>query len=197
MSEANLEQKILAPTKRMAELVRTACGEHGWRIENIWLNQLSANLRRTQRVSGLSASYEYRLLVKWGEIIPEKSSWVQARLWEQEHRASEDSLAELLVSVLSSIAEKASDLEEAEATATPSNTYGSARWAEIGDFEKAGYIVNRPEPGRLIIGPAGDGRIISVDRENTLKHAMMIGPTGSGKSSKVIKARQFFDSKSR
>jgi len=189
MSEANFEQKISAPTKRMAELVRTACGEHGWRIENIWLNQLSANLRRTQRISGLSASYEYRLLVKWGEIIPDKSSWVQARVWEQEHRASTDSLAELLMSVLSSIEEKASDLEEAEATAKPPETYGSARWAEIEDLEKAGYITNFPEPGRLIIGPVGDGRIISVDRANTLKHAMMIGPTGSGKSSKVIKAQ--------
>ena len=189
MTEDYLEQKIIAPATRMAELVRTACGECGWRVENIWLNQLSANLRRTQRVSGLSASYEYRLLVKWGEILPNKSSWVQARVTEQEDRASEDSLTELGMKVLATLIEKASDLKEIEASVKPSETYGSARWAEIEDLEKAGYVTDKPTVGRLIIGPLGDGRLISVDREGTLKHALMIGPTGSGKSSKVIKAQ--------
>jgi type IV secretory pathway TraG/TraD family ATPase VirD4 len=187
--EAFLEQKIEAPVKRMAELVRTACGEHGWRIENIWLNQLTANQRRTQRMGGLSASYEYRMIVKWGEILPDKLSYLQARVSEQEDRVSEDTLSELAMNVLESVIEKASDLEEVEAATKPSEAYGSARWAEIEDLEKAGYIVDRPERGRLIIGPVGDGRLISVDRAGTLKHALMIGPTGSGKSSKVIKAQ--------
>lgn len=189
MPEANVEQKIIASSTRLAELVSTACSEIGWHVEKVWLNQLSAALRRTQRVSGLSANYEYRMRVKWGEIIPNKSSWVQVRVIEQEDRMSERALVDLGVEVLSLIAEKASDLEEAEAVATPSQKYGSARWATTEDLEKAGYITDKPGVGRLIIGPTGDGRLISVDNAGTLKHALVLGPTGSGKSSKVIKAQ--------
>jgi type IV secretory pathway TraG/TraD family ATPase VirD4 len=189
MPEANLEQKIMAPATRLAELVSTACSEIGWHVEKVWLNQLSAALRRTQRVSGLSANYEYRLRVKWGEILPNKSSWVQVRVLEQEDRMSEKALVDLGVEVLSLIAEKATDLEEAEAAAKPSQKYGSARWANPADLESAGYIADKPGVGRLIIGPTGDGRLIAVDNPGTLKHALVIGPTGSGKSSKIIKAQ--------
>lgn len=187
--EANVEKKIMAPSNRMAELVGTACSEIGWHIEKHWLNELSANLRRTQRVSGLSASYEYRLRVTWGEIFPDKSSWAQARVWEQEDRISERNLEDLGAEILNLVAEKASSLEAFEATAKRSEKYGSARWGEREDLEKAGYLADKPGVGRLIIGPNGDGRLIAVDNPGTLKHALVIGPTGSGKSSKIIKAQ--------
>jgi type IV secretory pathway TraG/TraD family ATPase VirD4 len=67
--------------------------------------------------------------------------------------------------------------------------YGSARWGTLEDIKKAGYWggLETVEPeGRLLVSPGEDGEMVLIDEDDTIKHAIVVGPTGSGKTSSIF-----------
>jgi type IV secretion system protein VirD4 len=68
----------------------------------------------------------------------------------------------------------------------PKTTYGTAHWAQIEDLEKEGFVCTDYEPKRLVLGKSDDGRLLAAPADLTVKHAVVAGPTGSGKTSRVL-----------
>ncbi len=85
--------------------------------------------------------------------------------------------------ILDGLASDAGQLIEAEEDNIPSAMYGSAKWATDKDLEEAGYFGDDHQ--RLILGVDSIGECVSVPEKETAMHAIVCGPTGSGKTSTI------------
>ncbi|MCA9801751.1 MAG: type IV secretory system conjugative DNA transfer family protein [Cyanobacteria bacterium HKST-UBA02] len=61
-------------------------------------------------------------------------------------------------------------------------THGAARWADLNDLDRAGYLETKVDPGRTLLTKV-DSQFVSVPQRETYKHALVCGRTGVGKSS--------------
>lgn len=61
-------------------------------------------------------------------------------------------------------------------------THGAARWADLNDLDRAGYLETKVDPGRTLLTKV-ESQFVSVPQRETYKHALVCGRTGVGKSS--------------
>jgi type IV secretion system protein VirD4 len=186
MPTATITQEVKAPKERIAELLRTSLAAGGWRVEliNEDLCELAANQNRSERVSGVTWNYEYRCVASWEpdgqgvklylEIHEEKNQWT---LENCKTKALE---------IVKAVLQKAEKLQKLEQSRPAPTRYGSARWGTHEDLEKAGYWGGHEDPRRLVLGPGFDDNYATLTPEDSVKHAIVCGPTGSGKTTAVF-----------
>jgi len=186
MPTATITQEVQAPKERIAELLRTSLAAGGWRVEliNEDLCELAANQNRSERVSGVTWNYEYRCVASWEpdgqgvklylEIHEEKNQWTL------------ENCKTKALDIVKAVLQKAEKLQKLEQSRPAPTRYGSARWGTHEDLEKAGYWGGHEDPRRLVLGPGFDDNYATLTPEDSVKHAIVCGPTGSGKTTAVF-----------
>jgi len=186
MPVATILHEIQAPAERIAELLRTSLASQGWRIEliNEELCELTANLNKQDRVKGVNWSYEYRCVASW-EPGP-NSVTVAIEIREDRNQWTLETCKGKCIELMQAVVDKAEKLKRVEQAKPPRDRYGSARWGTHEDIEKAGYWGGYEDSRRLMIGPGFDYNYMTLTPEDTAKHALVCGPTGSGKTTAVF-----------
>ncbi len=186
MPAACLQQTVPAPPGRIAELLRTALARGGWRIEliNEDLCELAAQLHKSERVKGVQWNYEYRCVASWEPH--DTSATVAIEVSEERNDWTRDQCQSKCVELMRAVIETAAKLEQAEQRKPKPNRYGAARWGTHDDLGKAGYLGGHEDHRRLLLSPGFDDNFATLTPEDTHKHALACGPTGSGKTTAVF-----------
>jgi len=186
MPTATIKQDIQAPKERIAELLRTSLAAGGWRVEliNEELCELAANQNRSERVSGVTWNYEYRCVASWepeGEGVT-----LYLEIHEEKNQWTLENCKAKAIEIVTAVLQKAEKLARLEKSRPVPTRYGSARWGTPEDIEKAGYAGGHEDPRRLVLGPGFDDNYVTLTPEDSIKHAIVCGPTGSGKTTAVF-----------
>jgi type IV secretion system protein VirD4 len=151
---------------------------------NEGLLQITASQNKQERVKGVNWRYDYSAVVSWtrqGEQVN-----VTVEVSENQNQWTGDECRKRCQEILVGIEQNAKRLKEVEDSREPSNTYGSARWATQQDIEKADYSGGIEDSRRLVLGPGADENFLTIKPADTAKHALVCGPTGSGKTSSIF-----------
>jgi type IV secretion system protein VirD4 len=179
--------ELYAPSDKVAELARTALGRDMWRVEfiNTELCELSANLQKNDRVKGVNWNYNYHVVIRWNPNGSESCN-VSIVVSEENYAWTVDRCVEKVEQIARSMVEAATRYQELKGQEKPKTKYGSARWGTIEDIKKAGYWGGAGDSSRLVVSPGIDGEYVSITPEDTVKHCIVCGPTGSGKTSSIF-----------
>lgn len=182
--EARNSQLIDAPIDAMGEIVTTTVNRLGWRIKfvNPRLRQLSAFDNTTDTIKRVTWRYEYDLFLKWKKT--EDGVLVDISVSERRNKWTNQKCQERCRDILRGIASDAADLRE-HLEEEAQDEARSGKWATFESLLEAGYITDRGDHRRLILGPAPGGQHISVPAPETAMHSIVCGPTGCGKTSTV------------
>ena len=185
-TRAAQEAVIDAPMQRIAELASAALARFDWRIVliNDALRQLTASQKRMQRVKGINWSYEFSALITWQPN--QSSTFVKVEVGEKLNTWAADDCRQKCAEILTAIEENAQMLTHVSSSEQASTTHGSARWATDDDILRAGYDCPPGDSTRLILGPVGPKSCLLVSPSDSIKHALVCGPTGSGKTSSIF-----------
>lgn len=154
----------------------TALRQSGW--ESVFVNSdlrvITAHMTRTEIVLGCSWSYQYGTTIEWHEadnginadiLVTENSyDWTNGECKAQHEK---------LVKALMHCGE------------LPEPKKSGASWATQSELESVGYIDDYFEGHNLILGKSAGG-IFRLPAADTFKHALVCGPTGSGKTSGIF-----------
>lgn len=186
MPKATITHTVAAPPERIAELLRTGLAASGWRIEfiNEEFAELSALLNKSERHKGISWTYEYRCLASW-EVEAEGVA-VTIEISEQRNQWTLEACKSFCKELMQGVVDRAEKLSRAEKTRPKPSRYGSARWGEHDDLVKVGYWGGHEDHRRLVLSPGFDYNYATLTPEDTIKHALACGPTGSGKTTAVF-----------
>lgn len=121
---------------------------------------------------------EYDILVRYNKS--EKGTTFDVTVTDSKNQWSQTFCDKRLDDIVRNLIEDA-QIEREEST--PSNAYGSARWATEEDLRKANYLTAKPESNQLLIAPWQRREVLAINKEQTNWHALICGPTGAGKSS--------------
>lgn len=186
MPTATITEEIGAPKERIAELLRTSLAGSGWRVEliNEDLCELAALLNRSERVSGIQWNYEYRCVASWE---PEQDSVrLHLEVSEEKNQWTLENCKTKALEIMRAVLEKAEKLARLEKSRPVPTRYGSARWGTHEDLMQAGYCGGHDDHRRLVLGPGFDDNYATLTPEDSAKHAIVCGPTGSGKTTAVF-----------
>jgi len=185
-TKANMTKVVAAPVNRMAELLRTALANAGFRIEfiNDDMAELSASLSKSERGAAGTWSYEYHAMASWEPI--DTGSKLDLEISEAKNSWTQPNCTTICKDLMQGVADRAAKLEKLDQSKPKPNRYGSAKWATHEDIVKVGYWDGHEDSRRLIISPGEDDNYVTLTPEDTVKHALVCGPTGSGKTSSVF-----------
>lgn len=186
MPQATITHLVTAPKERIAELLRSCLATGGWRIEliNEELCELTAHLNRSERISGVQWTYEYSCVASWEPATD--GIEVNIKIDENKNQWTLENCKTKAKELMQGVVDKAAKLSRLENTRPVPTRYGSARWGTHDDIVKEGYWGGGEDPRRLIIGPGFDDNYVTLTPEDTAKHAIVCGPTGSGKTTAVF-----------
>src|SRR6185437_811754 len=145
------------------------------------LDQVLAVERLDEKVGRDWWHHEYRVVLRWQ---PTAGSEVYVSVDIEERKGSGTAIEckQRCETILSELRKDATRAAEAKKYKPKSTAYGAARWGTMEDLLSAGYIQNRPDARRLIIGRTSDSRYLQVPELWTHAHALVCGRTGVGKS---------------
>lgn len=176
---------IEAPIESVAELATTVVSRLGWRVKftNQKLKQLSAFDNQTERLGQDVWRFEFDAFVKWRKLS--QGVEVAVTVAEKQMQWTKEHCAKRCSQILEGICNDAQELQNIEQEEVPPDMYGSAKWATSDDLVKAGYLDKDHDQRRFVLGPGPDQSFLSVPASETAMHAVVCGPTGSGKSSTI------------
>lgn len=186
MPTANGFLDLPVPPEKVAELARTAVARGGWRIDfvNTELCELAANQDKRERKKRVNWQYSYHLVIHWEES--QTGSRIEIIVDENNYPWSIHKCQEKLQELATVMTQAASRYEKVKQTEKPRTKYGSARWGTLEDIKKAGYWGGFNNSGRLLLSPGEDQEYVSATEDDTIKHAIVVGPTGTGKTSSIF-----------
>jgi type IV secretion system protein VirD4 len=184
-TDYSVTQIIQAPLNRMAELLRTSLAQHGFRIDlvNDEFCELTAQLVKNERVGNTNWNYEYHFLASWEPL----TEGVNLLLKMNEKKNRKDPKCKTYCDeIMQGVLERAAKLQVLEKTQEKPSRYGTARWATLDDVKEAGYWGGYEDSRRFIISPGTDEEYVTLTPEDTVKHTIICGPTGSGKTTAIF-----------
>jgi len=148
----------------------------------------TADKRKQLKRAGMSRALEHRIQVKWRRTDGGTGIYLRVQIDDGDGHANQDQLKDSCLEVMKGIFERAKEIKD-QGPDEKRTTFGSAKWAEQADLTQAGYVVpgiERPDPLRLVLGLTDDGKEVRAAAEDSVRHAIVSGPTGSGKTSRVL-----------
>lgn len=185
-TQCTIEHLVEAPSDRLAELLRTSLAKMGFRIEliNDELCELTAMLSKQVRDGGTVWQYEYHVAASWEPAAGGVQVSMEVR--EEKNEWTGDECKKFCIDIMQGVVDRAAKLQKIEKTQTKSNRYGSARWGTLEDVQLAGYWGGYEDSRRFIISPGFDEEYCTLSPEDSIKHTLVCGPTGSGKTTAVF-----------
>jgi len=186
MNNFTISEIVNAPLNRVAELLRTALAQQSFRIDlvNDDLCELTAQLVKSELNGTTLWRYEYHVIASWTP----RPEGVEISIDVQEHKSPHTvkECTDYCLAIMRGVIERAAKLQVLEKTQQKPNKYGSARWATLDDIKKAGYWGGYEDSQRLLLSTGDDEEYVTITPEDTVKHAIVCGPTGSGKTSAIF-----------
>jgi len=184
MAEYTTEAEIETDIANVAEAISMTVNRLGWRMKllNAKIRQASVYEENIERTSHDMWHFKFDAVIRWkrspGGVIVTVKVIERLNQWTQEHcqKRCDD--------IIQGIENDCFELQETDGD-EQSESRGSARWASAKDLEKAGYSEKATDSRKLILGP-GTNQRLTVPIEDTEMHAIVCGPTGSGKSSTIF-----------
>lgn len=185
-TDCTINHVVQAPLNRLAELLRTTLAQQGFRIDlvNDELCELSAQLVKSERVGNTNWNYEYRVIASWEPV--EGGINVSMQVKESKNAWTVENCKTYCKEIMQGVVDRAARLQTLEKTQPKPNRYGTAKWATLEDVKQAGYWGGYEDSTRLIVSPGVDEEYLTISPEDSAKHAIVCGPTGSGKTSAVF-----------
>lgn len=145
------------------------------------LDQILAVERLDEQVGRDWWRHEYRVVLRWSETST-GSSLVDVVITEKKGGGTQQDCQRRCEQVIIRLQEDAQRAKRVSAKKAKSTIHGGACWGDESALRKAGYITNKPDATRLIIGKTKTNEYISVPELVTNAHAIVCGRTGVGKS---------------
>ena len=180
--------KLQADIQDVPVIVRTVLGQLGW--GNFFFDKglATADRRKQLRKAGMNRMLEHRIQVKWHRGADSGGVHLKVQIEDGDGHATTEQLKDSCLEVLKGIFGRAKELKE-QGPEEKRTTFGSAQWAKQSDLNQVGYVISgseRPDPLRLVLGVTDDGKEVRAQAEDSVRHAIVSGPTGSGKTSRVL-----------
>jgi type IV secretion system protein VirD4 len=144
------------------------------------LNQILAIERLDEQVGRDWWHHEYRVVLRWSEQPP--GVLVELEITERKGGGTTNDCKRRCAQIILKLQEDAERAKKVETGKVQSTLHGAARWGDEESLRSAGYIQEKAEPSRLIIGKTQNNEYISVPELVTNAHAIVCGRTGVGKS---------------
>jgi len=185
-TDCTIKHVVKAPLNRVAELLRTTLAEHDFRIGliNDELCELSAQLVKSERNGNTNWNYEYRVIASWEAV--EDGVNVSMKVKESKNSWTVENCKTYCKEIMQGVVDRAERLQTLEKTQPKPSRYGTAKWATLEDVKQAGYWGGYEDSTRLIVSPGVDEEYMTISPEDSAKHAIVCGPTGSGKTSAIF-----------
>lgn len=185
-TDCTINHVVKAPLNRVAELLRTTLAEHDFRIGliNDELCELSAQLVKSERNGNTNWNYEYRIIASWEPV--EDGVNVSLKVKESKNSWTVENCKTYCKEIMQGVVDRAARMQALENTQPKPSRYGTAKWATLDDVKQAGYWGGYENSTRLIVSPGVDEEYMTISPEDSAKHAIVCGPTGSGKTSAVF-----------
>lgn len=186
----SLKTKMLVPQKRVAELIATTLPQVNWQISNF--NEEMKTCTAHQQIdkgggAGQPDIYNYTAVLEWGAITDEVDTYhIRVSVSEKNNKVSETECKTLCAEFFRRCKNLLQRL--VDNPLTEKLAYGSSRWAEIEELRTAGWILPENDlPAKsFLVGPNGDDEIIAVPPELSVRHSIVCGATGTGKTTGFI-----------
>ncbi len=181
--QADQRAYIAVAVEELPEVILTTVKPLGWKdvFVNERLGEATASYRKIDKRGRDTWRYEFELVVNWRK---QTNGTVEVTVTVTGAAQATNKLCyEQCYKILEGIKSRAERLKKSDHERKRSDTYGSAKWATDQDLVRAGYIGDGHD--RFILGPSSNGGYFSVPGPETAMHAIVCGPTGSGKSSTV------------
>lgn len=171
-------------------VLRHVLGHEGW---GNWFfdvhdkhGSVTCDKKKILRRTGLSMTLEHHLEAKWlvDGLEPNKV-YLRVEIVDHEGQTHVNQLKDDCALLLRAVFNRAGEIK-ASGPQAAKTTYGTARWAEDADLERAKFVYSEDAPDRLVLGKTEDDRLLSAPPDLTVKHAVVAGPTGSGKTSRLL-----------
>lgn len=167
----------------IAELLVVVLTGLGWR--SISVNDRLMQISATQAKKGRAFNFEFFAKLNWSkngertllkvEVREERNRWDTSTECNRERDA-----------IVDNVLDSAAQLMEAIQNQRNSTRYGSAKWATHQDIIDAGYWGGGEDHRRMIISPGEDDNYVTLTPEDSAMHALVCGPTGSGKTTSIF-----------
>lgn len=171
--------------KEVPFIVRTVLGQLGWGNFFFDTGLATADRRKQLKRAGLSRTLEHRIQVKWRMTEDKSGIFVRVQVDDGDGHARVEELKDACLDVMKGIFSRSEEVK-AQGQKEKRTTYGSAKWAGQEDLTTAKYVSREEDGLRLILGLTDSGEPVAISPEDTIRHAVVGGPTGSGKTSRII-----------
>lgn len=173
-------------TKEVPFIVRTVLGQLGWSNFFFDTGLATADRRKQLKRAGLSRALEHRVQVKWQKQDGSNGVYVRVQVDDMDGHATKEELKDACLQVLKGVFARAEEVRTQASQRERRTTFGSAKWANDDDLKSAGYVSDAEEGLSLILGLTDAGEQVAISPQDTVRHGVVGGPTGSGKTSKII-----------
>ena len=186
-TSAAVKETIDGDIKTMGEIISTTLNRLGWhvRFANDKMRQVGAVTEIARRRGQDMWRYSFDAKIRWRR--ENDKVCVEVTVSEKEMDWTENDCQQRCAEILTGIQDDAAVFAESAAENEPSVAYGSATWSTLKDLESAGYVDQSNAARRLLLGPLIPQKLnLRVSVEDTEMHAVVCGPTGSGKTSSIF-----------
>jgi type IV secretion system protein VirD4 len=170
-------------------VLRHVLGHEGW---GNWFfdvhdqhGSVTCDKKKLFKRTGLSLSMEHHLEAKWRADGDDNQVYLRVEIVDHDGQTHTNQLKDDCAQILRAVFNRADEIK-ASGPPKPKTTYGTAHWATAANLEEAGFICTEDDPKRLVLGKTDDDRPVAAPADVTVMHAIVAGPTGSGKTSRVL-----------
>lgn len=167
------------PPEMLARVFMTSLRRHQWHVTYVdeMTRIITAELKAPQNIMGKVWHYNYSAIIRWLE--EDGFAYTEIEINEQSYDWTGEDCQKKYAELVKSLFEDSRGI--VEALDKPKK---GARWATPNELFQAGYIVKERNPKRFLV--TGDNvSCLSLPEEDTNKHVLVCGPTGSGKTTGV------------
>jgi type IV secretory pathway TraG/TraD family ATPase VirD4 len=185
-----LKTKFVIPQNRIAELVATTLPQSGWKV--VQFNQDVNTCTAERKVDkgggqGQPDTYSFTAVIDWVADKEASDTYrIKVTVTEDNNKTSEDECKSLAADFFRTC--KRLEQKMQENPLKERITYGSAHWANIDDLRKASYVIAKEDlnPQSFLIGRADEEQVIASPPELAIRHTLVCGATGTGKTTGFI-----------
>lgn len=168
------------PPHKLARILMTTLRRFNWHVTFVdeETGIITAERKQPEIVMGKTWNYQYSVVLRWKD---EKGlAGVLIEVNELSYAWTTEECKKRFLEVGRGLYEDSRMVLEAEAKPKK-----GARWATPQELAKAGYITKSKEPNRLLV--TGDGQnYLTLPEGETNRHALVCGPTGTGKTTGIF-----------
>ncbi len=175
-------QELATGCADMAELLVVCLTGLGWKpvTVNDRLMQVVATQVKNQR----PFTYEFFAKLSWS--ANGEGTLLKLEVKEERNNWSITHCKTKCDEIMQSVVESAEVMQLANQNQPKPTRYGSAKWATHEDIVEAGYWAGIEDSRRLVISPGEDDNYVTLTPEDSAMHALVCGPTGSGKTTSIF-----------